>query len=102
MNNESSSTSNLQDSDPVMLDSVTDHVSKPRGPLSAEEKSRRRTAGLCLYCGGAGHIAATCPLVSSRRQGNVNRHGWMTRSLCLLGIIQPQLLKNPILPHSIY
>ncbi len=32
----------------------------PRGPLSQAEKDRRRAAGLCLYCGEAGHIAALC------------------------------------------
>ncbi len=32
----------------------------PKGPLSQAEKDRRRTAGLCLYCGEAGHIAALC------------------------------------------
>jgi Retrotransposon gag protein len=29
--------------------------SQPRGPLSQEEKDRRRREGLCLYCGESGH-----------------------------------------------
>ena len=33
-----------------------------RARLSTEERRRRLTANLCLYCGGAGHRAATCPL----------------------------------------
>ena len=31
------------------------------GPLSEEEKQRRRENRLCLYCGGPGHIAVNCP-----------------------------------------
>lgn len=33
----------------------------PRGPLTQDEKTRRRQQNLCLYCGGAGHMAASCP-----------------------------------------
>jgi hypothetical protein len=29
--------------------------------LTPEEKERRRTSGLCLYCGEGGHFASTCP-----------------------------------------
>ena len=36
--------------------------SRPRGPLTAAEKERRRALGLCFYCGGPGHSASTCPL----------------------------------------
>ena len=32
--------------------------------ISAEEKRRRRGAGLCLYCGRSGHLAARCPVKS--------------------------------------
>ena len=31
-----------------------------RGPLSNEEKQRRRVNNLCLYCGAVGHLANTC------------------------------------------
>ena len=34
-----------------------DGVSRPRGPLTPQEKDRRRAAGLCLYCGGNHDIA---------------------------------------------
>jgi len=40
---------------PMELDSI-----KPR-KLTAEEKKRRRTEGLCLYCGAKGHFASKCP-----------------------------------------
>lgn len=33
-----------------------------RSTLSPEEWQRRRKAGLCLYCGAAGHYAASCPV----------------------------------------
>ncbi|KAG1927325.1 retrotransposable element [Pimephales promelas] len=32
-----------------------------RARLSREERERRRSQGLCLYCGGAGHYAYNCP-----------------------------------------
>jgi Retrotransposon gag protein len=37
-----------------------------RGPLSPEEKDRRRREGLCLYCGKSGHGYMNCPNQSSR------------------------------------
>jgi hypothetical protein len=36
-------------------------LSRNRGPLTPEEKQRRMSHGLCLYCGGSGHIASNCP-----------------------------------------
>ena len=36
-------------------------TTRRRGPLYEEEKQRRRANRLCLYCGGAGHIAVNCP-----------------------------------------
>lgn len=40
------------------------HATAPNfrfGPISTEEKDRRRANKLCMYCGGAGHIADVCP-----------------------------------------
>jgi hypothetical protein len=39
-----------------------------RGPLSDEEKNRRRSLGLCLFCGEPGHIVMECPAAKSREQ----------------------------------
>ncbi len=39
-----------------------------RAHLSREEKERRRSQGLCLYCGAAGHVAAQCPVKAKARQ----------------------------------
>lgn len=36
--------------------------------LTAEEKQRRLSKGLCLYCGGQGHVASLCPVKASARQ----------------------------------
>ena len=36
-------------------------TTRRRGPLSEEEKQRRRANRLCLYYGGPGHIAVNCP-----------------------------------------
>lgn len=43
----------------------------PRGPLTAEEKERRRALGLCNYCGNPGHIANACP--NNKRPGFVKQ-----------------------------
>lgn len=46
---------------------ATSHQSSPepmeigRSALSPEERQRRLSAGLCLYCGGGGHRVASCP-----------------------------------------
>ena len=45
--------------------------SGPRGPISLEEKNRRRREGLCLYCGKTGHINADCQLrIRNQQQRN--------------------------------
>ena len=43
-------------STPMEIDTM-----RRRGPLSEEEKQRRRANRLCLYCGGLGHIATVVP-----------------------------------------
>jgi hypothetical protein len=45
-------------------------TSKPitKGPLSQEEKDRRRAAGLCLYCAEKGHFATECPILAPNRK----------------------------------
>ena len=35
-------------------------IGRVRGPLTSEEKQRRRTQGLCLYCGKSGHLVKDC------------------------------------------
>jgi hypothetical protein len=45
------------------------NTTRRRGPLSDEEKQRRRVNRLCLYCGGPGHITINCPH-RPRRQVN--------------------------------
>lgn len=43
---------------PMEINALRTH---PRGPLTQEEKKRRRALGLCNYCGGPNHIASDCP-----------------------------------------
>uniref|UniRef100_A0A8C5QWU9 ribonuclease H n=1 Tax=Leptobrachium leishanense TaxID=445787 RepID=A0A8C5QWU9_9ANUR len=51
---------------PSMSSMPTDNVEEPmqvgaaRGPLTEAEKSRRRSLGLCMYCGRAGHQVREC------------------------------------------
>ena len=47
-------------------------VTRRRGPLSEAEKQRRRANRLCLYCGGPGHIAITCPHRPKRQVNHVS------------------------------
>jgi Retrotransposon gag protein len=36
-------------------------TSKPHGPLTEAEKSRRKQKGLCMYCADPAHVWANCP-----------------------------------------
>jgi hypothetical protein len=59
---------------PVDVDAVhvSANIARPRGPLSQEEKDRRRRDGLCMYCGAPGHHANICPAKS--KNAGVRRH----------------------------
>lgn len=39
-----------------------------RGPLSKEERDRRRNNNLCLYCGRSGHFLGNCPYTPKKVQ----------------------------------
>ncbi|KAG4104465.1 hypothetical protein H8356DRAFT_1071986 [Neocallimastix lanati (nom. inval.)] len=43
-----------------------EQVNKRRGPLSTEEKQRRRDKGLCIYCGVEDHMMSNLPLSSKK------------------------------------
>lgn len=45
----------------VRTTQVDTHTLRKFSPLSDQEKDRRRKLGLCLYCGGEGHTAVSCP-----------------------------------------
>ena len=38
---------------------------RPHGPLTQQEKDRRRKLGLCIYCAGSGHVIRNCPVKPS-------------------------------------
>ena len=46
-------------------------LSAGRRTLSQEERTRRLAEGLCMYCGGQGHLARNCP-AAARRNLRVN------------------------------
>jgi len=43
---------------------------KTHGPLSKEEKERRRKENLCLYCGSTDHQLDNCPIKNRKRNNN--------------------------------
>ncbi|KAG2228445.1 hypothetical protein INT48_006072, partial [Thamnidium elegans] len=45
----------------VDVSTITTANHLPRGPLSLQEKTRRRNLNLCLYCGNSGHFTSSCP-----------------------------------------
>ena len=48
----------VQTGDPMDLSAAQ---FQPRARLSTEEKNRRRSLGLCLYCARPGHVIKNCP-----------------------------------------
>lgn len=50
-------------SDAMDLDSTR------RGPLSREERARRRANNLCAYCGSDSHLIASCSALKGKEQG---------------------------------
>jgi hypothetical protein len=59
----SNSTSQNSRSDKMDVDAT--HTSYERGPLSDDEKERRRTSGLCLYCAQS-HNVKECPQLAKK------------------------------------
>jgi Retrotransposon gag protein len=62
-------------------------LSSNRRKLSPEERARRIAEGLCLYCGGAGHIASVCP--NSRPALGHLFEPWKAIFPCLRKTIRP-------------
>jgi hypothetical protein len=50
------------------ISNTSTKVEVPRGPLSEEEKDRRRKNNLCMYCGQPGHGFLDCPLKQANDQ----------------------------------
>lgn len=42
---------------------------RPRGKITPKERNKRRRKGLCMYCGGKGHLVAACPIANKRMEG---------------------------------
>ena len=51
--------------EPMDIDAI--QTSKARGPLSAEEKGRRKSLNLCMYCGDADHLLENCTALKKTR-----------------------------------
>ena len=48
--------------------------SKHYGPLSDEEKERRKRENLCLYCGSSNHTLGNCPLKNKKKSPSSTSH----------------------------
>ena len=55
----------VDDVEPMQIGSV-------RGPLTEEERRRRRSLGLCLYCGKKGHFLRDCTAKPKRKDEWLN------------------------------
>ena len=54
--------------------SSTPHPSYPHGPLSQEERERRATHKLCMYCSSPDHSIQDCPRLQSVAKKGVHKH----------------------------
>ncbi len=60
--------------------------SKYRGPLTKEEKERRRRENLCLYCGSSEHTLENCPL-KNKNNNNSNTNKYSSNSTHISNIV---------------
>ena len=74
-------------------------MTQQRGPLSDEEKQRRRANHLCLYCGGPGHIAIHCSR-RPRRQVNQIHYDNKNDSNILEALSDSNIMNNPPLSNK--
>jgi len=44
-----------------------------RGPLTTEERKRRKDNNLCMYCATSGHRAKNCPQLANRNNNNTSK-----------------------------
>lgn len=72
-------------------------------PLSPEEKLHQHQNNHCLYCGGAGHYASTCP--NKIRKSYYSPYGscslTMTRSAHIAVPVSPQLSEGALRAQAI-
>lgn len=59
----------------------TNSLTQRRGPLSNEEKDRRRKNNLCLYCGLPGHFTNACPNKSVNNNNRFNNYSTISTIL---------------------
>ena len=51
------------------LNATTSHVSKPRAPITDEERAELNAKGGCTYCRQLGHTIASCPIRPPPKNG---------------------------------
>src|SRR5712675_493410 len=88
--------------------------SKKFGPLSQEEKDRRRRNNLCSYCGGQNHFADRCPKKPFRPSSSSRQNVYRVRGAQLIeeendqSLEEGEILETPMVsrlyhkPASIY
>jgi hypothetical protein len=70
-----------------------------RGPLTAEEKQRRRENNLCNYCGEPGHYADTCVKTTKNNEKGGERFG---RAAITVASPDSETRKIPWIPFTIH
>uniref|UniRef100_A0A146SAR5 Gypsy retrotransposon integrase-like protein 1 n=1 Tax=Fundulus heteroclitus TaxID=8078 RepID=A0A146SAR5_FUNHE len=72
-----------------------------RSALTKEERQRRRQQGLCLYCGGEGHVVQTCPVKGSGSVGEGRFLLSRTRLSVTPNLLLPAILAASSKPHKV-
>ena len=75
-------------------------MTRRRGPLSDEEKQRRRANRLCLYCGGPGHIAIHCPHRPRRQVNHISCDSKNESSVVEAPTSDSNVMNNPTLSNK--
>ena len=69
----SSSSRNPSSSSPGPRNSPSQNSPGRRPPLTAEEKNRRESLGLCRFCGNKGHFKKDCPDLKAKLERDQNK-----------------------------
>lgn len=87
----------IQNAQPTPITPIINFSNQRRGPISTEEKDRRRKNNLCLYCGLPGHFTAACP---NKNNNHHHRSAYPTISTILMN--EDKLDEQQVVPYGNY